>query len=226
MKLALFDIDGTLLLGGGAGVRAMTRAGATVLGPAFSLDGIEFGGALDPWIYEQAVANMQRHDAREHHDAFREAYVAELRHELEHGPPPTLLPGVLPLLARVEAMQEVTLALVTGNYRDAAPHKLRKVGIDPSRFVLGAFGDERPTRPALVRLAMDRWAELGHDPDPARVVVIGDTPRDVACARENACRCLAVATGRYDRAVLERAGADWVIDDLDAADVLLEWLAE
>jgi phosphoglycolate phosphatase-like HAD superfamily hydrolase len=224
MKLALFDIDGTLLLGGGAGARAMTRAGQAVLGPAFTLDGIELGGALDSWIYEQAAASMGDEDARHRHDAFRESYLAELLRELEEGPPPTLLPGVMPLLARLEAMTNVTLGLVTGNYRDAVPHKLRKVGIDPARFAIGAFGDEGTTRPGLVRLAMTRWAERGHDPDPARVVVIGDTPRDVACARENGCRCFAVATGRYSKAELARAGADAVVDHLGEAGVLLDWL--
>src|SRR4029079_15724715 len=103
--------------------------------------------------------------------------------------------GVAAALATIGGDASATLGLVTGNYARAVPLKLRAVGIDPAQFVVGAFGDDAPTRPELVRLAIDRWRARGAHPDPARVVVIGDTPRDVDCARKNGCRSVAVATG-------------------------------
>jgi phosphoglycolate phosphatase len=225
MRLVLFDIDGTLLLGGGAGGRAMGRAGQAVLGPAFSLEGIDFAGALDTWIYAEAARRMAYVDAHTRHTAFHDAYLIELARELAEAElRPVLLPGVLELVNRLAASPELTLGIVTGNYRRAAPLKLAAVGLDPSRFTIGAFADEAETRPALVRLAMQRFAALGKTPAASHTLVIGDTPRDVACARENGCRCLAVATGNYSVDALVRAGADAVVSDLTDTTYLDEWL--
>ena len=83
-------------------------------------------------------------------------------------------------------------------------------------IVITAFGDEAPTRPGLVALAMERWARArGEDVSPDEVLVVGDTPRDVDCARANGCACLAVATGHYSAEQLRDAGATVVVDHLD-----------
>jgi phosphoglycolate phosphatase len=223
--LLLFDIDGTLLLGHGAGRRAMERAGRALLGEAFTLDGIDFGGALDPWIFEQAARRAGIADARAHHDAFRAAYLVELRRALEAGEVrPEALPGVGSLLALLAERADVTLGLVTGNYRQAAPLKISAAGLSPDAFSLGAFGDEAPTRPELVALALGRWSERGARPDPDRVIVIGDTPRDIDCAHANRCRCLAVATGWHSAETLRAAGADAVVPDLTDPSRLLGML--
>jgi phosphoglycolate phosphatase-like HAD superfamily hydrolase len=97
--------------------------------------------------------------------------------------------------------------------------------VDPDWFVVTAFGDEAETRPGLVRRALERQrVRTGRDTLPRDVVVIGDTPKDVACARENACKSLAVATGRFSREDLEAAGASRVVDDLSDPAPLLELL--
>jgi phosphoglycolate phosphatase len=225
MRLALFDIDGTLLHGTGVGVRAMERAGRRVLGPEFSLSGIDFAGGLDTWIYGEAARSMKFAAAKERHSEFHDAYLEELARQLvESRPPPSILPGVAEALSYLCTLPSVTLGLVTGNYRRAAPMKLRAVGIDPDQFTIGAFGDEAETRPELVRLALHRWKALGKDPKPEHVVVVGDTPRDVHCAQSNGCRCLAVATGRHSVAELEAAGADIVARDLTDLSPLLALL--
>jgi phosphoglycolate phosphatase-like HAD superfamily hydrolase len=227
VRLVLFDIDGTLLFGRGVGARAMTRAGRLLLGERFTLDGIDFGGALDPWIFRQAAERFGHTDPGSLHAAFHDAYLVELARELE-APElrPVILPGVARALEVLRGRRGLTLGLVTGNYRRAAPLKLGAVGIDPARFTLGAFGDEAPTRPELVRLALERWAESGASPDPRRAVVIGDTPRDVDCAQKNGCRCLAVATGAHSVKALASAGADAVVPDLTDLTVLESWLAD
>ena len=224
MRLVLFDIDGTLLRAHGVGARAMTRAGRRLLGPAFTLEGIDFGGALDPWIFRQAAQRLGHHDPSPFHAEFRDLYLLELVQELEQGAEQSvILPGVADALAAVGADSMATMGLVTGNYGRAAPLKLRAAGIDPAQFVVGAFGDDAPTRPALVRLAMGQWG-AGTDPDPRRVVVIGDTPRDVDCARENGCRSIAVATGWHTVAQLKASGADVVLPDLTGLSPVLDRL--
>lgn len=222
MYLILFDIDGTLLHSQGVGGSAMERAGRRVLGPSFSLAGIDFGGALDPWIFREAANRMGRPDAHEHHDAFHEAYLVELALGLESGQVPSIIPGVDAALRGLAERTHVTLGLVTGNYAKAAPMKLRAAGLDPSQFVLGAFGDDGPTRPDLVRLAIEKWALRGAEPDRRRVVVIGDTPRDVDCAQKNGCRSIAVATGRHSLEQLRATEADEVVRDLADLCALLD----
>ena len=215
MELLLFDIDGTLLAAQGIGASAMERAGQRLFGEAFTLKGIDFGGALDPWIFREAFARLGRTDALDHHDAFHEAYIAELTRALESGERrPRVIDGVASALASLGNVPAYTLGLVTGNYTRAVPLKLSAAGIDPAKFVVGAFGDEAPTRPDLVRLAMERWVKRGGGGRADRVVVIGDTPRDIDCARRNGCRCIAVATGRHTMQELDGHGADHVVPDL------------
>ena len=227
VRLLLFDIDGTLLSGKGAGSRAMTRAGRVVLGKGFSLEGVDFAGALDPWIYAEAARRSGYTSAVERHEAFRDAYLLELERELAEGAvKPLLLPGVFELLERLERRSDVTLGLVTGNYRRAVPLKFRSVGLSVERFPLGAFGDDAETRARLVHLAMADWVKAGGSGDPRHTIVIGDTPRDVRCAQDNGCRCLAVSTGRDSKEDLVRAGADAVARDLTDVDVLHRWLEE
>lgn len=215
MRLVLFDIDGTLLRAQGVGPIAMERAGRRVLGPQFSLEGIDFGGALDPWIFRQAAQRLGHDDPSPLHPTFRDEYLIELERAIDGDERrPVLLPGVLAALAAFHDDPAATLGLVTGNYGRAVPLKLRAAGIDPAQFVVGAFGDDAPTRPELVRLAMEQWRARGADPDPRRVVVIGDTPRDVDCAKKNGCRSIAVATGWHTVEQLEAGGADLVLRDL------------
>jgi phosphoglycolate phosphatase len=215
MRLVLFDIDGTLLRAQGLGLVVMERVGRRLLGPTFTLEGIDFGGALDPWIFREAAGRLGHDDSSHLHPEFRDAYLAELARELDEGERrPILLPGVLAALAAFRDDPIATLGLVTGNYGRAVPLKLRAAGIDPAQFVVGAFGDDAPTRPDLVRLAMEQWRARGADPDPRRVVVIGDTPRDIDCAKKNGCRSIAVATGWHTVEQLEAGGADLVLRDL------------
>jgi phosphoglycolate phosphatase-like HAD superfamily hydrolase len=213
MKLLLFDVDGTILIGNGAGARAMARAGTAICGPAFTLDGILISGGMDPVIFAEAARNMGLANHHDHHDAFRDFYLAELERELASGT--VLLPGVAALIAALAQRSDVTLGLVTGNYQRAVPLKFAAVGLGIDVFVLGAYGDEAPTRPELVALALARYRGLrGEAIAPADVIVIGDTPRDVHCAQHNGCRAFAVATGKFAESELRDSGADYVVPNL------------
>jgi phosphoglycolate phosphatase len=226
VKVILFDIDGTILLGYGAGTRAMTRAGRTICGPAFDLDGIMIGGGLDPIIFDQAARRMGIAEPATLHDAFRAHYLDELRHELENCERRAhVLPGVVALLDDLTQRDDVVVGLVTGNYQLAVPIKFGAVGLPASHFITGGFGDDAPTRPKLVPIALGRLRQShGVNATAADVIIVGDTPRDVDCALQNGCRCLAVATGRHPRAELEHAGAHRVVDDLRDPQALLSWL--
>jgi phosphoglycolate phosphatase len=226
MKLVLFDIDGTLMLGYGAGTRAMIRAGRALCGDEFSLEGIMIGGGLDPVMFGMAAGRLGLTELTELHLTFRDRYLRELAQELAIAERKAqLLPGVAELLLQLEARDDVLLGLVTGNYRAAVPIKFASVGLALERFPIGAFGDCGPTRPDLVRVALERAAlHYGARIDPAHTFVVGDTPRDVDCALHNGCVCLAVATGSHSADELTRAGAHHVVPDLRDASVLLSLL--
>jgi phosphoglycolate phosphatase-like HAD superfamily hydrolase len=226
MKAVLFDIDGTLMIGHGAGTRAMTRAGRAVCGEAFDLAGIMIGGGLDPVIFHEAALGMGVVDPFALHDAFRDRYLEELQAELIAAEQqPHVLPGVLNLLEQLAERDDVAIGLVTGNYQRAVPIKFKHVGLQPHGFVAGGFGDDARTRPGLVPIALQRLQSvLGVSIAAQDAIVVGDTPRDVDCALQNGCRCLAVATGGHSLAELQQAGAQRAVSDLSDPDVLLSWL--
>ncbi|MCC7205298.1 MAG: HAD hydrolase-like protein, partial [Phycisphaeraceae bacterium] len=105
------------------------------------------------------------------------------------------------------------------------PIKLTAVGLDPAMFHINALGDEADSRPALVPVAMRKFRDrFAADVDPRRVIVIGDTPRDVHCAKANGCLALAVATGSHSEQDLRHAGADVTVPDLADPQPLLDLL--
>lgn len=210
-KLLLFDIDGTLMLSYGGGLRAMTAAACRAFCPDFSLATIDFNGRLDPEIVLEALACNRVEATPEQVDLFRRHYCELLPEELHSA---RALPGVLDLLATLRSMEGVVLGLVTGNYTDSSRLKLRAVGIDPDWFVIHGCGEVAQTRPALVRWAMDAASALtGRAIHAADTIVLGDTPRDVDCAKANGCRCVAVATGHFSVDDLRATAADLVLPD-------------
>jgi len=226
--LLLFDIDGTLLKSGRAGIRAMHQTGVSLFGQAFSLDQIEVSGHLDPLIYTEAVAINGLQEGTAKYQAFQDQYLDRLRQELAANRDQVRsLPGIDATLGmlrqRVTQNADVVLGLLTGNYTRAVPIKLTAVGIDPQWFAVTAFGDEGPDRPALVPVAMAKYQTMhGRAIDPGAVVIIGDTPRDVACAQAHGCVAFGVATGRFSTDVLREAGADVVVEDLADPGPLIE----
>jgi phosphoglycolate phosphatase-like HAD superfamily hydrolase len=216
--LLLWDIDGTLLLTDGAGMRGMARAGRKLYGDSFRWDGVRASGRLDPVIFEDALTRNGLSATEDGHRRFHDTYIVELEAELE-GKAARTMPGIkeaiATLLERSASRQDVVQGLVTGNYARAAPLKLRACGLDPAWFEINAFGDEGKTRPDLVALAMQRCADrYGRAPDPRDVIVIGDTPFDVDCARAHGCVAFAVATGIHSLDELRATRPDVLVKDL------------
>jgi len=214
--LVLFDVDGTLLLTGGAGMRAMKAAAAELFGASFRWDGIVVAGHLDPLIFAEASALNGLGGHPQQHERFRRRYLEVLPEELRRsGEAVRAMPGIHESLEQLRADGVATLGLLTGNYAEAIPLKLGAVDIDPGWFEVTAFGDEADSRPELVVVAMSKHERrMGSPVDPRRVVIVGDTPRDVECAHAHGCFAFAVATGSYSVEALAAAGADRVVADL------------
>jgi phosphoglycolate phosphatase-like HAD superfamily hydrolase len=230
--LLLFDIDGTLLKTGGAGMRAMARVAERLFGSQHKWDGIVASGNLDPVIFAEFVRLNQIADNPVHHQNFHDHYIEQLARELEDAKHAIeIMPGVhetFELLRRRAAERgDVVLGLLTGNYTKAVPIKLAAIGVDPAWFEVTAFGDEGKTRPDLVAVALRKYEKLHGEPaDPRKVVVIGDTPRDVHCAHAHGCVALAVATGGYGMDELRTTGAEVVVKDLSDPTPLLRLIGE
>jgi phosphoglycolate phosphatase-like HAD superfamily hydrolase len=228
VKLVLFDIDGTLLWTDGAGRRAIQRALLDEAGTAGPIEGYRFDGKTDPQIVRDLLSLAGHPRARD--DAMQQAvcrrYVEHLRVELERPSQTTkLLPGIEHLLAALEpheAAHRALVGLLTGNVAPGAALKLRSTGLGPDRFTVGAYGSDSAHRAELPQLAAARAAALtGRAFAGPDVVILGDTPDDVACGRSIGARSVAVATGFYDAAQLRAAGAAYVFDTLaDTAAVL------
>jgi phosphoglycolate phosphatase-like HAD superfamily hydrolase len=223
-RLVLFDIDGTLVLTGGAGQRAIVRAFASELGVTDALGDIPLAGRTDRAILEDVIDRFALGAVHEpaRLERLARSYLGYLEAEMQvEAPGKAVLPGVRDVLDRLAPRDDVHLALLTGNLEDGARIKLGYFGLwDYFRF--GAFGGHTRHRAELLTEALDRARAHGVVPsDPASVVVIGDTPHDIDCAKSGGATAIAVATGPYDTATLRSHGADFVFEDLsDTAAVL------
>ena len=225
-KLVLFDIDGTLVLTGGAGLRAMNRACEEIVGHPDALEGIPVSGRTDWIILQDTLARLGRELDSALFEQLRDRYVACLREEI-HRPGKGFngaLPGVADLLAALHPREEVFLGLLTGNFEEGARIKLERYDLW-RYFRCGAFGDDSPDRNALVPVAVDRAAACGVSSLSASdVIVIGDTPHDVACAQAAGAIAVGVATGGFTAGELRACGAAIVFDTLQDTARVVEHL--
>jgi len=223
--LVLFDIDGTLLLSGGASIAAVLEAGRELFRPDFQRDGTRFGGGLDPLIYRHLCRVNGVADPDRHHDRYRAAYGRILERRLARPGTAHALVGAAALLDALEPHEHVTLGLLTGNYPETGRLKLGAAGLDPARFRVASWGTDADHRRGLVPVALERYAAtFGRALDAERVVIVGDTPHDVDCGRAHGCRVLAVATGSYGTTELLEAGAHHAVEDLSDTAALAAWI--
>lgn len=228
MKLILFDIDGTLL----SVDRALSRrviAATLESGLGFSSDvpEYEYSGktdrrilfdlatlvGVDPTTARRRLPELQRW-LEVHWTAFLDP-----RHVGLH-------PGVERLLRYCESREDVRLGLLTGNLAAGAHSKLRAAGIE-HYFTVGAYGCDAEDRNDLPPIALRRATErFGYRFAPEHTVVIGDSHRDIRCARAWGMRSLAVTTGRFDRASLQRHRPDAIVESLDDASYVQSFLDE
>lgn len=201
--LVLFDIDGTLISSGRAGVRGMNRSFERLFGVRGALDQVPVAGRTDRAIVAEALSRAGQ--PADEHAIFRlrDAYLGDLPVALADpaSVPGGILPGVSDLLDELER-EHVAVGLLTGNFVDGAAIKLGHFGLW-DRFAFGAFGDHHVDRRSLVQVAVDAADAAGHGRfAPDRIIVIGDTPLDVDCAHAYGARAIAVATGTFSHEAL------------------------
>jgi len=212
-RVVLFDIDGTLLRTGGAGVRAFHRT-AALWGQPGAMDHVRFHGRTDSSLARQFLEGAGLDYSPSECRRFLHAYSFLLEDELSRNAG-ELCPGVLELLHELNGVATPPLiGLLTGNIRVGAVLKLMPHSLD-SCFVLGAFGDDHESRDELARIALERAsAFLNSSLVGEQVLVVGDTPADIQCARAIQAPCLAVATGHYSVTELATFDPRWVVRNL------------
>lgn len=211
----LFDIDGTLVTTGGAGRRAISRAFEKLHGRLDACDSFSLSGMTDRAIVRQALTLIGVEPSPEAIDAVISCYLSflgeevgrtEARHYFVHA-------GMREAVAEARSRAGFAVGLGTGNVREGARVKLERVGLY-DQFAFGGFGCDHEDRVELIRHGARCGARLLEAPlEECRVVVIGDTPKDVAAAKGIGAVCIGVGTGHFSPHALREAGADFAFPD-------------
>jgi phosphoglycolate phosphatase len=222
--LVLWDVDGTLVRTAGLGSLAFFLAFEEVFGHRPAEDArVYMAGMTDPQIALEMLERMEVKDASLVLPQILAALARALAGlEGRISAEGFVLPGVVEAVSALAARPDVAQTLLTGNLAANARLKLGALGLgDGIDFEVGAYGDDHHDRCALVPIALGRLAAAGKSVDTDRSWVVGDTPRDLACAQAGGVRCLLVATGDYTVDDLAGLGADAVLADLsDTAHVV------
>lgn len=223
MRLLLFDIDGTLVDTRGAGLAALLDAVEDVFEVGRdAVPALDLAGATDGGVMRSLFGSLGREDDVEVRRRYLECYLGHLKRRLnDESFVGVALPGVFELMEALVTVPGVKMGVLTGNVRVGADHKLRRFALN-HYFDDGAFGDDADDRNLLGPVAVKRFeSQLGMSIPADEVIIIGDTVKDVACARAFGARCLAVATGVHGRTGLMESGAWVMLDDLlDTAKVV------
>lgn len=214
--LILFDIDGTLLHAPGAGRVAFARAFKAAFDWEQGVEHVNFYGATDLNVFRQICRERGTESTPAMEQAFFKHLVPALEERLT-ARPPVLFPNVENILRELSA--DWKLGLVTGNIEANAWAKLRHAGI-AEYFSFGGFGCTHADRAEIARQAL-KASGVEH---PAKVFLIGDTPSDVNAAKVNGFTAIAVATGGFDSAALQKSGADFVFENLTDTERVMDVL--
>jgi phosphoglycolate phosphatase-like HAD superfamily hydrolase len=213
-QAVLFDIDGTLISTGGAGARSWRYAFDELHGIPADIGEFTDAGMTDPTVARLTFKSAVGHDPSPRELAtVMAAYLDRIPYEVEHSEKYRVLDGAEDLLRRL-GREGILLGITTGAVEAAAHMKLSRAGFN-RYFPFGGYGSDSGDRIELTKRALERGAMLlGHPLDPAGVLVVGDTPKDLDAAHGAGCVAVGVATGHYSREQLAEAGADHVLDSL------------
>jgi phosphoglycolate phosphatase len=216
VRLVLFDIDGTLVRTGGAGVKAFAKVFETEFGARDGFERLRFAGRTDVSLVREFFGYHGIAATAANFERFFERYVFWLDHILRESRT-AACPGVRPFLEQLQWLpQPPLLGLLTGNIRLGAEIKLRHFKLWEV-FVTGAFADDHEERDQIAAIARERGSRLlGERLGGEQVLVIGDTPLDIRCGRAIGARVVAVATGGAPLEELQAHQPDWAVPDLNA----------
>lgn len=222
-RFILFDIDGTLTDSAGAGRRALNQAMSEATGIEDGFRGVDFAGKTDLLIIREGLEKLGLDARGSMISLVAGRYVANLRSEVAKGGGHVKV-GVRGLIEGLQNRDGCVLGLLTGNLEEGARIKLEPFGLNQV-FSVGAYGDDAEDRNLLLPIALQRLREQrGLSLNPNDCLVIGDTPKDVECARVHGAPSIAVATGPYSLEVLQETEADLVVPDLSGTARLLAWI--
>lgn len=230
MKLVLFDVDGTLILTGGAGMRALYRALDLHFGIKVDREPIHPDGKTDPLIVKELLKYF--HLEAQYNDKTRDlmlsSYLGFLDEEMSRARSRNLiqiLPGVAEFLEMLNGLSDFCIGLVTGNLEQGARIKLKNAGLD-RYFRFGGYGSDSEDRTSLTRIGIQRGA---HTIAPAPVegaFVIGDTPLDIHHGHAAGARVIAVASARYGMDELQAHDPDLLVAALTEAESILRFMKD
>ncbi|TNF54311.1 HAD family hydrolase [bacterium] len=220
-KLILFDIDGTLIHTGGAGTRSLDKAFLKLFGIKDAFQGYSMAGKTDRQIMRDGLKLHALPHMDGNIDALVKGYIESLRTEINN-PGRRFQPGIKDVLDLLKR-EGYPLGLLTGNLEEGARIKLEPFGLN-EYFPDGAFGSDHEDRDMLLPIAIEKFSRRGFQFAPKECVVIGDTPRDVKCAKVHGAPCIAVATGPYSREDLLATDADVVFDTLEDIEKCMEFI--
>lgn len=219
IRLVLFDIDGTLVHTGGAGVKAFAKVFETAFNARDGFEKLKFAGRTDVSLVREFFQYHAIAETAENFERFFEQYVFWLDSILNHSDT-NACPGVHELLRDLKKLEKPPLTgLLTGNIRLGAEIKLRHFNLW-NEFETGAFADDSENRDQIAAVARERGRRLlGNGLQDQEILVIGDTPLDIRCGRAIGARVLAVATGGATLEELKRHEPDWAVKDLSEVEL-------
>jgi phosphoglycolate phosphatase-like HAD superfamily hydrolase len=215
MRVYLFDVDGTLINAHGAGRLSLTKAMKAVYGATPLFEAYDTRGRTDPEIVSDVMhaAGVSDGRIRERLDACFDTYVEELERLIANGHPVDVMPGITEIVRALSARSDALVGLLTGNIEGGAQAKLRFTGLLPY-FRIGAFGSDDVDRRRLPGIARERARALVGSEVPFHdLVIIGDTPLDIDCARACGAVAVAVATGQHRAEELAALSPDLLFSD-------------
>ena len=222
MKIVLFDIDGTLISTGGAGTRSLNIAFEEVLGIKEAFKNFEMAGKTDVQIIKEGLFI---HGIKPTFTLLQELikhYLKNLDRQMNNNAK-HLKPGVASFLDIIQKLKYPT-GLLTGNLENGARIKLEPFGLN-SYFPFGAFGSDHEDRRYLLPVALARFSRISKYRVPfQQCIVVGDTPRDIACAKPYGAKVIAVATCPYSFEELSKTDADLVVQNLSETDKILNFI--
>jgi len=223
MRLYLFDVDGTLISAHGAGRLALTRALEDTYGTAGPADLYDSRGKTDPQIVFELMtaAGIPRAVVQRRLGDCFHTYVRHLEALMSTGHPVDVMPGIPEMLQALSSRPDALVGLLTGNIEGGARAKLRPTGLLPY-FRIGAFGSDDAERRRLPGVARERARALAGSEVPFHhMVIIGDTPLDIDCARACGAVAVAVATGQYRAEELAACSPDLLFTDFSNVNATL-----
>lgn len=230
-RIVLFDIDGTLI----KTVRRVEYRGLIhsmlldVFGTCGRISDVDFAGRTDLAIYREALEceGITPAQIRERLPLVEAATVEILNHLASTGEVFRLCPGVRELLDALSSDSRFLTTLLTGNVEKLAEAKLRVSGIWQYFKTRGAFGSDDEERDHLPAIAAERInAHLGRALTAEQFIIVGDTPRDISCARHFGARVVAVASGQHTVDQLKAHSPDALLSDLSDTAAVIGLLAE